>query len=413
MNSATAATTTPDPDPSDNTDTAQVGVTALADLMVTKFASPAGPVPAGTPIVYTFYVDNLGPSTASGVAFADAVTSNGNFVINSITTDRPATCTPATPTAPANSRTVDCALTGNLEPQSAGTGRWTITVTITANSAQTLNNIATVESTTPDPDPSNNEDELNRDVTDLADLAIVKNGPALPVAAGTNTVFTMVVTNNGPSAATNVVMGDDLPAGLNYVSAVASGGGVCALVPTNRVECAWGSIPAAGVRTVTLIVNVDANYPAGVIHNTGTVNSRHAGPQPLEQRGSAGPRRRPRGRSRDRQVRHPRPGRRRQPPDLPAPRHEPRPERGAERGRVRHAAAADDVRQRHYGQRHVRSRRRPEPRGLHDRLDAAGSDPPGHDHGAGGSEHAAGGDQQHRHRAERGARLQPAEQHGQ
>ncbi len=156
VNSATASSTTPDPDPSDNADTAEVGVTALADLRITKFASPAGPVPAGTPILYTIYVDNLGPSVATGVTMADAITSNGNFIVNSIVSDRAATCTPATPTAPANSRTVNCALTAPLEPQSLGTGRWTITVSITANSAQTLNNIATTTSQTPDPDPTNN-----------------------------------------------------------------------------------------------------------------------------------------------------------------------------------------------------------------------------------------------------------------
>ncbi|MFN8422541.1 MAG: hypothetical protein U0470_03840 [Anaerolineae bacterium] len=231
-------------------------------------------MPARTPILYTFYVDNLGPSAAGGARQGqkDAITSNGAFVVNSISSDRPAAVY-ASAGAPARQRDGDVRARRSARAAVNGTGRWTITVSVTANSSQTINNLATVKAATPDPNLANNMDMASRTVNDLADLSVVKNGPALPVAAGNNAAFTIVVTNNGPSAATNVVMADDLPAGLSYVSASASGGGTCALVPTNRVQCAWGTIPSGGVRVVTLNVTVDEDVAGGtVIHNTAVVD---------------------------------------------------------------------------------------------------------------------------------------------
>jgi len=54
--------------------------------------------------------------------------------------------------------------------------------------------------------------------TATTDLAITKSvAPANPTL-GQNVVFTVTVTNNGPTAATGVAVTDDLPAGLTYVS---------------------------------------------------------------------------------------------------------------------------------------------------------------------------------------------------
>jgi len=66
----------------------------LACAYCNEYDATSAPVPAGTPILYTFYIDNLGPSTATAVEMTDAITSNGLFVVNGIASDRPATCTP-------------------------------------------------------------------------------------------------------------------------------------------------------------------------------------------------------------------------------------------------------------------------------------------------------------------------------
>ncbi|HRH93020.1 MAG TPA: hypothetical protein PKV72_00640, partial [Candidatus Peribacteria bacterium] len=51
-----------------------------------------------------------------------------------------------------------------------------------------------------------------------ADLAVTKTVSSPQVNVGTNVTFTVSVTNNGPAAATNVVLNDVLPAGLTYVT---------------------------------------------------------------------------------------------------------------------------------------------------------------------------------------------------
>ena len=50
------------------------------------------------------------------------------------------------------------------------------------------------------------------------DLALSKSVNPASVPVGQNAVFTLNVTNNGPGAATNVVVTDTLPSGLAYVS---------------------------------------------------------------------------------------------------------------------------------------------------------------------------------------------------
>lgn len=75
-----------------------------------------------------------------------------------------------------------------------------------------------------------------------------------PVPAGGIATITMNVQNNGANAASNVVLTDTIPAGSTFVSMAASGGGSCTTAPP--YECAWGSIPYPGSRTVTLRVRL-------------------------------------------------------------------------------------------------------------------------------------------------------------
>ena len=55
-----------------------------------------------------------------------------------------------------------------------------------------------------------------------ADIAVLKSGPTT-ILAGSNLVYTLKITNAGPSKAWNVVLSDNLPSGVTFVSA--SGGG--------------------------------------------------------------------------------------------------------------------------------------------------------------------------------------------
>ena len=78
-----------------------------------------------------------------------------------------------------------------------------------------------------DPNPSNDSASVTVCAAPRpgrADLAVTKtvNNPTPNV--GQTVVFTVGVRNNGPSQATGVVLGDDLPTGLTFVSATPSQG---------------------------------------------------------------------------------------------------------------------------------------------------------------------------------------------
>jgi uncharacterized repeat protein (TIGR01451 family) len=88
--------------------------------------------------------------------------------------------------------------------------------------ATTLTNTASVSSTTADPDPTDNSDTATTTVTALADLSVVKTGPANVVAGGTVT-YTLDVSNAGPSNAAALTVIDTLPAGVTFVSASGTG----------------------------------------------------------------------------------------------------------------------------------------------------------------------------------------------
>jgi uncharacterized repeat protein (TIGR01451 family) len=109
-------------------------------------------------------------------------------------------------------------------------------------------------------------------VTPEADLSLTKTDSADPVLAGTSLTYTVTVTNNGPDAATGVVVTDTLPAGVTFVST--SG---CAEDAAGVPVCTLGTIPAAGSDSYTILVTVDAGT-TGVITNTATTTSDLADP---------------------------------------------------------------------------------------------------------------------------------------
>ena len=116
----------------------------------------------------------------------------------------------------AASGTGNLATTVTLEAGDRAT--FTVTGLIAANATGLLVNTATV--TAPagavDPDTANNTATSSVTLTPSADLHIAKEGP-LNAVAGTNVVYTITVTNAGPSDATGVTLADPTPPGLTFV----------------------------------------------------------------------------------------------------------------------------------------------------------------------------------------------------
>jgi uncharacterized repeat protein (TIGR01451 family) len=263
LNAASVASTTADPDPSDNVDTVTTTVTASADLALTKTGPPT--VDAGGAITYLLGVTNAGPSDAVGLTVLDSLPAGVAFV----SAGGPGwTCT----------NVGDVSVSCDLPALAVGTSAPTITVVVTApNGSATLENLAVVDSATPDPAPADNEATASTQVAGSADLSLVKSGPTNVIARDAVT-YTLVVSNAGPDEAIAVEVDDTLPPGVLFVSATGEGW-TCVNQGDVGVSCSRGSL-ADGATAPPITVVVRAPATAGPMVNTAAVTSSTADPTP-------------------------------------------------------------------------------------------------------------------------------------
>jgi uncharacterized repeat protein (TIGR01451 family) len=212
-NTASVTSTAPDPTPANNTSTvASPAVTTSADLSTTKAAVETSVAPGGT-FTYRVVVTNNGSSTASNVTVTDPLPAQLAFVSS------PSGCS-------AVAQNVTCGPVATLAPGSATTFDIVVRLapTYTGNGSD-IGNVATASSSTPDPNPTNDSNPPAPPPTVTApqsDVQIVKSVSAAPAPPGGTYTYTLNVTNNGPSAATNVTVTDALPASTTFVSSAAA-----------------------------------------------------------------------------------------------------------------------------------------------------------------------------------------------
>jgi len=169
---------------------------------------------------------------------------------------------------------------GNLAVN--GSASLTLVVTVNPGTLGTIVNNVVVGAAEPDPNTGNNTANEPTTVTTLADLAIAKSDAPDPVVAGTTLTYTIVVTNYGPSTATSVAATDTIPAGVAYVTSVASQGGYA---PGANVWTIGTLVPGASA-SLTLVVSV---YPTttGSLVNTVRVAGTQLDPDPSNNSTSA------------------------------------------------------------------------------------------------------------------------------
>jgi uncharacterized repeat protein (TIGR01451 family) len=234
---------------------------ARADLSLTKTIADPN-VSVGEDITFTLRVLNEGPDSSGQFVVADPIPAGATLVSGTT-------------------------ITGVYDP---ATQRWTVddlgvnqaatlTLVLRAATSGAINNVAEIiTAALPDPDstPGNSVASEDDQATATAqaqqvNLSLTKSVDNPTPRVGETFSYTITVTNSGPDSATNIVVGETLPAQITLVDNVPSTGTF--VTSTRR----W-TIPTLAPQTSTTLrldarINSIANITAGDPINTGLVNT--------------------------------------------------------------------------------------------------------------------------------------------
>ncbi|HEV2208066.1 MAG TPA: protease pro-enzyme activation domain-containing protein [Verrucomicrobiae bacterium] len=233
-----------------------------ADMGIGMRALPE-PAIVGNNLTYTLFVTNSGPSHANTVSVSQVLPSSMIFVSGSASQGA----------VVANSGIV----TANLGPM-AGGATATISVTVLPVVAGVFTTTATVSSDQPDFNPANNSVTLLNHVSlPTADLAVGLFAAPNSTIIGGNLTYTVSVTNNGPSAASGIMVTNIYPPGVALLNATVSQG---TLYVTNvsTVICSFGSLAQGAVATATVTARAIATGTLVASAQVGSTNPNEVDP---------------------------------------------------------------------------------------------------------------------------------------
>jgi uncharacterized repeat protein (TIGR01451 family) len=236
-----------------------------ADLAITKSMAPANPT-LGQNVTFTITVSNAGPNSAAGVVVSDPLPAGLNYVSDD---------------------------GGGAYVSS--TGQWNVGAVAVSASA-TLHVVATVATTDPilnvaqitsssllDPNPANNQSQVNVMAPRSADVALSMTVSSPTVVAGGTVTYTLTLKNSG----------DDPSYSVNVHEVLA---GFPALVPTSSTASAgvfdaatgmWNLGSMANGATETLALSFTAPNIAGPLTNNGTAGASTSDPNNANNSASA------------------------------------------------------------------------------------------------------------------------------
>ena len=114
---------------------------------------------------------------------------------------------------------------------------------------------------------------IQNDDTPAADLAVTKSVPSGTYRAGDQITYTITVKNNGPAQAQSVVMTDNLPAQVSFVSCSSDPSGACGGTGNNRTVT-FGTLASGATATITLVARINDGVAGGTkITNTADVSA--------------------------------------------------------------------------------------------------------------------------------------------
>lgn len=235
-NRASVSSITPDPVPQNNAASAASVIGTEADLGIAKRVT-GGTAVAGESVQYTLTVTNHGPSEAQNVWVTE-------WLPDAFSTALPLTTNLGTLAALSSASVV-------------------VPVAVAASALGPMTNRATVASDTLDPSSGNNEAAAGVLIVATADVAIAQEILGGPPVAGSPLAFRLTVSNSGPSLARNLVVTNELPAGMGSSDPqLIALGDLSPGAATALTVNAWIEAAALGMFTNTALVTGETADPA-------------------------------------------------------------------------------------------------------------------------------------------------------
>ncbi|OYU81024.1 MAG: hypothetical protein CFE23_05890, partial [Flavobacterium sp. BFFFF1] len=249
VNTATVSTTPVDSSTTNNTAT-DTDAVMQSDIVVTNTASNPT-APKGSTAQFTVTVTNNGPQTATGVSVSNAI---------------PAGVTVMSWTG-SNGSSGTGAVADVIQMLTVG-GTVTYTITITVPNAASVSSTASATLAS-DPNAANSQATATITPTSLAgnDISVTITDGSPTYVSGQNRVFTVTVTNNGATAASNVQVSSIVPGRISPVGYVWSGNSAAG--NTGAISDIIGTLNAGQSVVYTITVSVPSDFP----QNENLINS--------------------------------------------------------------------------------------------------------------------------------------------
>lgn len=209
----------------------------FGDVRVMQMAQPS-PVAVGSNLTFIVTVTNQGPADVTGVQVTNILPATATLVSFSSTAGQ---CTN-------NGGRIECVLGPMTNGQSAA-----ISVTVIPNVLGAITNQAFAGANELDFNRNNNASGHEVMVKRVNDLVLSASAAPEPLALGQRLTYSLIVSNRGPNAATDVLLRHDLPSDLVFAGA-SSSQGAC----TNDgavVLCALGAINSGARVTLSILAN--------------------------------------------------------------------------------------------------------------------------------------------------------------
>ncbi|RLT16026.1 MAG: DUF11 domain-containing protein [Planctomycetota bacterium] len=221
--------------------TQQVVRQLTADLSIDMIADP-NPVDVGTMVEFTMNVNNTGPDAASSVQMVDQL--NPAFTFVSASSTQGIISVDANNKLTADLGNVDAVRTVQIKVQ------------VRANQTGLFSNTASVITPTFDTDKTNNSATTNITIlpNPKADLFLEATFIPSVIPIGEETVYSIVVNNNGPEIARGVTTVTHIGSGVSFVNASNDHGTVTFDPKTNLLYSTMGAVEVAGKAILTIHV---------------------------------------------------------------------------------------------------------------------------------------------------------------